>query len=336
MPEPDPARRLTLLRRIAALCTLLVLAVTSLSAYLRLDKAGLGCADWPACYGAALRAQQGGASAPARIDSGAVVAARIGHRFAAVAVLAAIIAMLVLALGGTPVLRTQAVLAAVLLLLAIGLAVLGRYSADVRVPAVTIGNLLGGLAMLALAARLSAAGASAPPRRAPGTPGRDAASPAPGAGRADRAAAGLRAGAVALLGLVLVQAALGGLASASYAGLACGSYAECWRAAGTIDTAALDPWREPRIAAAGGAAAAGATVQLLHRSAAAVVTFAAAALTVVAWRRGRRGGASWLAALVAAELALGFVLVHGALPLGAALLHNIVTALLVVLLARLR
>lgn len=331
MVAPDPTRRLALLRRIAALCTLLLLAVTSLSAFLRLEKAGLGCADWPACYGASLRAQQAGAATPPRVDDEAVVAARIAHRFAAVAVLAAIVAMLVLALGSTPMLRTEAALAAVLLLLAIGLAVLGRYSAEVRVPAVTIGNLLGGLAMLALAARLSTAGAAAPGASA-GPSGPDAASAARPVDPPDRRPGGLRAGAAALLGLVLVQAAIGGLASASYSGLACGTYADCWRAAGAFDAEALNPWREPRIGATGP----GAAVQLLHRSAAAGVALGAAALALAAWRRGRRSAALRLAVLVAAELALGLVLVHGALPLGPALLHNVVAALLVVLLARLR
>ena len=42
---------LTRLRRIALAALLLILAVTTLSAYMRLANAGLGCADWPACYG---------------------------------------------------------------------------------------------------------------------------------------------------------------------------------------------------------------------------------------------------------------------------------------------
>ena len=49
-----------LVRRLALLLTVLVLVITSLSAYIRLSRAGLSCAEWPQCYGERLRqAQQG-------------------------------------------------------------------------------------------------------------------------------------------------------------------------------------------------------------------------------------------------------------------------------------
>ena len=63
-------RRLHVLRRLALLCAVMVLAVTSLSAFLRLSKAGLGCADWPACYGQDLRHLQQGIAAPRRAADG--------------------------------------------------------------------------------------------------------------------------------------------------------------------------------------------------------------------------------------------------------------------------
>ena len=42
--------RMTRLRRLAWLCAVLVLAITSLSAFIRLSRAGLGCTPWPQCY----------------------------------------------------------------------------------------------------------------------------------------------------------------------------------------------------------------------------------------------------------------------------------------------
>ncbi len=42
---------LTLLKRMAILTTLLALCVVALGAYTRLKDAGLGCPDWPGCYG---------------------------------------------------------------------------------------------------------------------------------------------------------------------------------------------------------------------------------------------------------------------------------------------
>ena len=39
------------MRALATVSLLFVLALVSVSAYLRLDNSGIGCADWPACYG---------------------------------------------------------------------------------------------------------------------------------------------------------------------------------------------------------------------------------------------------------------------------------------------
>jgi heme A synthase len=51
--------RLRTIRATALLLTVLSLMVVLLSAYLRLDGAGLGCADWPACYGRLLASEPG-------------------------------------------------------------------------------------------------------------------------------------------------------------------------------------------------------------------------------------------------------------------------------------
>ena len=39
------------MRKLALSSLLLVIALVSISAYLRLDHSGIGCTDWPACYG---------------------------------------------------------------------------------------------------------------------------------------------------------------------------------------------------------------------------------------------------------------------------------------------
>ena len=52
MPSPMHAdHRRQLLRRLAWLTFLLLLAVTCLSAFLRHRAAGLGCQPWPVCFG---------------------------------------------------------------------------------------------------------------------------------------------------------------------------------------------------------------------------------------------------------------------------------------------
>ena len=43
--------RLTAFRRLALFGTALALCVVVLGAYVRLNHAGLGCPDWPGCYG---------------------------------------------------------------------------------------------------------------------------------------------------------------------------------------------------------------------------------------------------------------------------------------------
>src|ERR1700748_2517136 len=47
--EPDTT--VTWMRRIALVAVLLAFGVGVLGAYVRLTTAGLGCPDWPACYG---------------------------------------------------------------------------------------------------------------------------------------------------------------------------------------------------------------------------------------------------------------------------------------------
>jgi heme a synthase len=218
-------RHLVLLRRLALLCAVMVLAVTSLSAYLRQSKAGLSCADWPQCYGQSLRQLQQGV-APSADEQSATATARLAHRVAAVSALLLALTMVMICFSARPVLRAEGAMALALLGLALFLAVLGRWSSGARVPAVAMGNLLGGFAMLALSARLALAGRPLH-------------------------AARLRTWAVPAALLVIVQVALGGLVSASFAGLSCTTgWADCVHAASSVGWSMLDPWREPVLAVA--------------------------------------------------------------------------------------
>jgi heme a synthase len=291
-------RRLRLLRRLAWLCVAMVLAVTSLSAYLRLSKAGLGCAEWPSCYGQSQRQLQQGLPVSAE-EQTATAAARLAHRVAAVLALLLIGLMVVVCVSGGPVLRGEAVLALALLALALFLAVLGRWSSAARVPAVTLGNLLGGFGMLALSVRLGVAGRPLP-------------------------ALHLRAAVTVAVLLVLVQSASGGLASASFSGLSCSTdWSGCLEAARSVDWTSLDPWREPTLTAQPPFNVNGALPQILHRSAALVLLLALGSLALLALRRGRPRTGWALLGLLFAQAALGLSMVHGGLPLGLALLHNL-------------
>lgn len=131
MTATDP--RIVLLRRLAWACAALVLAVTSLSAFLRLDGTG-------------------------------IPEVRMAHRVLASAALLVVIFVLVRACPGAPALRREGRIALGLLALGLFLAVLGRFTGASRAPGVVLANLLGGLGMFALAWRLvqATAGGVAP------------------------------------------------------------------------------------------------------------------------------------------------------------------------------
>lgn len=296
--------RLVVLRRLALLCAVMVLCVTSLSAYIRLSKAGLGCADVRQCYGQSQRQLQSGL-APAADAQTATAAARLVHRVTALAALLLVLMMVMVCLGARPLLRAEAATALVLLGLALLLAVLGRWSSGARLPAVAMSNLLGGFAMLALCARLALAG------RSPSAPG-------------------LRGWVLAAAALLLVQVALGGLVSASFAGLSCDGWASCLQAAQGVGWAALDPWREPVLGAWPNINPLGALPQALHRVLALVLGVLLTALAAIAWRRGRPRRALVLILVLLAQLAVGLAMVAMSLPLPLALLHNLLAASLLV------
>lgn len=309
MTTPPTARRLHVLRRLALLCAMAVLAVTSLSAFIRQSRAGLGCDDWPACYGQSLREAQRGVAPTPEVQT-ASAAARLAHRVLAVLALLLVVTMLFVCFGSRPVLVREGALALALLGLALFLAVLGRWSSEARVPAVAIGNLLGGFVMAALSVRLAAAGRVL---RAP-----------------------LHRGWIVLaVAVLLFQVALGGLVSASYGGLACNAPVDCspaalWQAG---DWQGLDPWREPRPGVAGDPA--GAAAHGLHRLVAIVLVPLLLGIGIAALRRGRRRIGVLLLGLLGVQLATGAMLAVLGLPLAVALVHNLIAAALLAALLRL-
>ncbi len=283
----------------AWLCAALVLSITTLSAYLRLTQAGLGCADWPACYGQRLREDPRIA-----VDfAPATAVARFAHRIAASTTGALVIMMTILCLATRPVLWREGRIALALLACAIFLAVLGRWTAGARVPAVAIGNVLAGFAMLALAWRLA---------RSTGAPPADAST-----GRAY--------GGAAVAVLVVLQIALGVQVSASLSGLGCPDLLHCDLAATSLRD--LDPWREP-VLASSAAVVPASLANVLHRGVTVIVLVAVLAWAAAAWRRGQRTAAALLGALLVAQIALGVILVVGRLPLAAAIGHNVIAGLL--------
>lgn len=297
------ARAQRFVRRLALACAALVLAVTSLSAYLRLSRAGLSCPDWPQCYGQSLRELQQGRAATGG-EGAATAAARLAHRLVASGALLLVLAMLAAALTARPILARQARVAALLLVLALCLAVLGRWSSDARLPAVAMANLLGGFVMLALCWRLA---------------------------RHAQASASATVRSIAALGvaLLVVQVALGGLVSASHAATSCTTgLADCLSAAREVPLVALDPWREPQLAGTPPVNPDGALLQLVHRLSGLAAAAVLAVAGLAALRGARRALGALLLAVLAATLAPGFAMAAQGPTLALALAHNVLAALL--------
>jgi cytochrome c oxidase assembly protein subunit 15 len=273
----------------------LVLIVTTASAFLRLSQTGLGCADWPACYGSPTDAQ---------LRSSREDLVRSTHRLAA--------AGLVVFLGLTAFFgwkslagwRTRGVLTLLLALTAF-LAWLGRLTPS-TLPAVTLGNLGGGFLMLGLLAWL----------------GRTLSAAA-------RFDASLRCLAAALLVLACSQIHTGAALSSRLAALACDGVPLCAPDWGHVDWAVFDPWvrtgMEPVSLHTGRA------LQALHRLTGAFLVLGALGLAWRAWRCSRAIAGS-LAALALAQPVLGAFAVLMPRPLGWAVAHNAAAAALVAVL----
>ncbi len=192
------------LSRLAWACAVLILLITSLSAFIRLSRAGVGCEPWPQCH--TLRRDMTPA-AIAGLDSPGVVRARLAHRVVASAALFLVIAMLVFCYTRVPALRREGRLALALVLLGVFLAVLGRAAGDSRAVAVVLGNLLGGFAMFALAVSLALSCGARTGTHAPGPR--------------------LRRFALAGLAVMAAQVAIGGLLSATGEASRCGASLVC-------------------------------------------------------------------------------------------------------------
>ncbi len=146
-----------LLRRLALLGMLLCLTVVVFGAYVRLSDAGLGCPDWPTCYGhvTPAGALSNEASAEAQYPGWQLESRKAWlemiHRYAATALgfVIVLIAALAIVYRGQHLLRVR--FALVLLATVVGQGVLGAFTVWWLVkPLVVVLHLLGGLSTLAL------------------------------------------------------------------------------------------------------------------------------------------------------------------------------------------
>jgi len=317
-----------LIRWLAILACALTVCITASSAFIRHSQAGLGCPGWPAsrcAHDAASRtgsddAQPSDAQARAPVQEPAVRAARALHRVSAM--LVGVLVLLIVVFGWSAMRAGGRAASAFALVDTLFLAWLGRFTPH-PIPLVTIGNLVGGIALAAAFAWVAASMRSGAVLASAGSAARGAGA-LDAAGSAGRA---VRAPAFVALALLAAAAWVGTMIGAHDAIGAC----EGARCAGAlrIDAGTLDALRTPQPIDA--AVARG--LHWLHRLVAAAFAIAAMVVAARARRNGAGLGAALLVALLAAQIATGLGTASGVQPLASATFHNALATLLAVALA---
>jgi len=309
------------LRRVAILAVVVAFAVIVLGAWVRLSHAGLGCPDWPGCYGKLTwpvemsDIEHANNAFPERpVDIGKAWKEMV-HRYLAGFLVLLVAAINVMAWRGGVPSRVRA-LAAGILVLILFQAALGMWTVTLKLkPVIVMAHLLGGLATFSLLLWLALRTGHPPP-----------------ASRRE-AYRRFRAGILAGLAVLIAQLALGGWTSANYAALACPDFPACqgqaWPPMNFDDAFVL--WREIGVDYEGGVLdlPSRTAIHMSHRIGALVafVTLGLLALAMLA-RAPSRGGGALLGALLVAQVTLGILNVWLFLPLPNAVAHNGTGALL--------
>jgi heme a synthase len=305
----DPQTRLKWFRRLALAGAALAATVVVLGAWVRLTDAGLGCPDWPGCYGHLY---------PQGDHNFGKALHEMIHRYFASSLGIIIVTLTGWALWNRKY-RAQPVAIVVALFILVCLqGALGALTVTLLLkPLIVTAHLLGGLTTLAILCWLSLT----PERRALSAD--------------DRA---LRKFALAALAVLTLQISLGGWTSTNYAAVACPDLPTCqqawWPHMDFKDAFVL--WRGLDIDYTGGVLAnrARIAIHVTHRIGALIAgsTFIVVGGLCAVRARNRRlrivGGLA--AGAVLLQIGIGVAMVHLAMPLPLATLHNAGAALLVV------
>lgn len=308
-------------RRLIFIAALLTFGVVVLGAYVRLSDAGLGCPDWPGCYGklSPAHAHQEIAAALADNPHGPVSAPKAWkemiHRYFASTLGLLIVSIAALTLAKRNAVRQSPLLPSMLVGIVVLQGLLGMWTVTLLLkPAIVTAHLLGGMSILALLTWLALRQLFPSPRPL---------------------ASGLRPWALLALLVLFAQIALGGWVSTNYAALACADFPQCHRA-WIPDMQFHDAFHIVREL---GMTPDGALLNLenltaihwVHRVGAAVTTLVVGGLGLSLWRRtGLRPFGLLLLVALAVQLTLGIANIMLQLPLPVAVAHNAGAALLLV------
>ena len=300
-------------------CLILVIMLVSLSAYLRLTHSGIGCVDWPHCYGrignfTSLDNVQDSQSPYQDIVSQAnqpLAWATPLHRF-----VASSLGLLIVFLNIAAIRKKRARLICICLLgLTVYLAILGIRSGSLYDPAVIMGNLSGGFLMLGLLGLL--AFTFKPPNR------NQLQNP------------DLKNWTLLALVVVSMQILLGGLTSANFAATACQTIPDChgsWLPDAQLFKA-FDLSRNHQLGETGIVIGGGERIAIhkLHRIGAvfSILVLIIVGIKAIRTEKLYRAAGTVVILLVILEFTLGVLAVTSALPIALAVSHNWLAGLLV-------
>jgi heme a synthase len=323
----EPMREVIWIRRLAFFGALLCFGVVVLGGYTRLSNSGLGCPDWPGCFGHI--APTGSAEHYASDADVRKAWVEMIHRYFAstLGLIIVVIAALSIRARREPGVRVG--FALVLLVLVVLQGMLGMLTVTwLLKPLIVTGHLVGGLATFALLLWLWLS-MRAEARSVDGFTVLAGNTIAESGGRA-RVWAGLALAALAL------QVGLGGWTSSNYAAVACPDLPKCqdqWVPEADYQNAFV-LWRGLGINYAGGVLdhPARVAIHFTHRGGAVVVSVLLVLAAFFAFRglgnRPRWAALAVLAAL-ASQISIGVFMVLRAFPLELAAAHNAGAALLV-------
>jgi len=306
-------------RKLALISLLLVIVLVSVSAYLRLDNSGIGCADWPECYGKIGAADVAEPTIGSTYERLAIEArqplswATPVHRLVASVLGLTVLGMALLSIR----LKRDRLISFALLGLTVFLAWLGIYSGGLHSPAVVMGNLGGGFTMLGLLGWMTFRNAR-PSANAP---------------------LSTKTWTTAALVWLMFQIMIGGLTSANFAASACQTLPDCHGSyiPGSNLSVAFDISRTHEIGPTGLAIGGSerADIHKLHR----ITAVISAATILIAGFSALQAGLGWNAilviALVVAEFLLGIAAIVTEVPITFATAHNGLAAMLLLGLLRL-
>ncbi|PCI08966.1 MAG: cytochrome B [Gammaproteobacteria bacterium] len=311
--------------RLSFIAVVLAFTVVLLGAYTRLVDAGLGCPDWPGCYGflavpetpgEILSAREAFPNAPVEADK---AWPEMIHRYFAGSLGLLVAALAIIGFINRGKNEQPLILSYALLGIIIFQSALGMWTVTMGLlPIIVMGHLLGGFITLTLLLILflnikhgNAVSWASPVRSA------------------------------ALIGVIIVfiQIALGGWTSANYAAIICSDFPTCqgklipplnFSGAFTVSSEGLNSYLGGHLDNISRV-----TIQWMHRLGALVTTVYLTLLIVRLFVSGWMKFALWLSAVLITQISLGITNVLLSLPLAIAVAHNGVAVLLLMSLATL-